>query len=78
MERTKPSDFCGQPYESVLQKSEAETVAANIMHILKRTGDTFRDLSEEEYIKERKKDGHFTIQEMDFFRQVIKYCKMPK
>jgi len=37
----KPSDFTTQPMGSVLGKYEAETVAKNIMLILKRTGDEF-------------------------------------
>lgn len=76
---SKPSDFCKkQPMSSVFQKSENETVATNIMRILKRTGDTFRELSPEEYTKERKKDGHFTALEMNYFDEVIRYCKDAK
>jgi len=41
--KTKPSDFTNEPMGSVLQKSEAETVARNIMVILKRTGDTYKE-----------------------------------
>ena len=60
---------------SVLRKSEAETVARNIMVILKRTGDTWRELSYDEYKEERQKDGHYTDQERRYFEQVIPYCK---
>lgn len=60
---------------SVLQKSEAETVARNIMVILARTGDYFRNLTWQEYKKERKKDGNFSENERSYFDQVIKYCQ---
>lgn len=75
--KTKPSDFTNEPHNSVLQKSEAETIAQNIMVILKRTGNEFRELSFEEYKKEREKDGNFHIIEKGFFEQVIGYCKSP-
>lgn len=78
MKKTKPSDFCNQPYASVMNKSEHKTIAANIMLILKRTGNKFRVLSKDEYIKERKKDGHFSMGEMGFFREVISYCTSAK
>jgi len=71
----KPSNFTSHPYGSVLQNSESETIAANIMKILKRTGDTFRPLSWEEYKEERTKDGHFTESEKGYFDDVIDYCK---
>ena len=70
----KPSNFTKQPMASVLQKSEAETIARNIMVILKRTGDFFRPLSWDEYKAERLKDGHFTESEKQYFDQVIGYC----
>ncbi len=63
---------------SVLQKSEAETIARNIMVILFRTGDTFRPLSWEEYKEERLKDGQFSEGEKRYFDQVIDYCDSPK
>lgn len=71
----KPSNFSFQPWGSVLQKSEAETIAANIMVILKRTGDTWRELTWEEYKEERLKDGKFTEGEKYYFDKVIGYCK---
>ncbi len=71
----KPSDFTMQPYNSVLQKSEAETIAANIMVILKRTGDEFRELGWDEYKAERLKDGRFSGIEEMYFKKVIPYCK---
>jgi len=63
----RPSDFTVQPWGSVLQKSEAETIAANIMVILKRTGDEWRSLTWDEYKTERLKDGSFTEGEKVYF-----------
>ena len=72
----KPSDFKGvQPWGSVMQKSEHETVANNVMTILRRTEDSFRPVSWEEYEKEREKDGNFSHDEKSFFDDVIKYFK---
>ena len=71
----KPSDFKNFPCSSVLQKSESETVAQNIMVILARTGNTFRPLSWKEYKTERLKDGNFSEGEKGFFKQVTKWCK---
>jgi len=60
---------------SVFMKSEHETIALNIMIILKRTGDKFRKLSYKEYETERLKDGNYSKVEKVYFDQVIKYCK---
>lgn len=78
-----PSDFTRAPWNSVLQKSEAETIAANIMVILKRTGNTWRELTWDEYKKERLADAktdrsHFTEGEKYYFNLVIQYCKSPE
>ncbi len=74
----KPSDFSSiDPMGSVLQKSEHETIAQNIMVILKRTGDKFRELSWDQYATERKKDGNFSDGEKKYFEEVIGYCKSP-
>ena len=73
--KDKPSDFTNHPFSSVLQKTEAEVIARNIMTILKRTGDTFRPLTWDEYKSEREKDGHFTESEKSYFVQVIDFCK---
>jgi hypothetical protein len=70
-----PSDFTMKPFDSVLQKSEAETIACNIMVILKRTGNKFRPLLWEEYKEERLKDGNFTEGEKVYFDKVINFCK---
>lgn len=73
----KPSNFKTKPISSVLQKSESETIACNIMVILSRTGDTFRPLSWNEYRTERKKDGDFREEEKPYFDRVIDYCESP-
>lgn len=71
----KPSDFTTQPWSSVLGKSECETIAANIMVILKRTGNNWRKLSYEEYKEERLKDGNFSNKESTFFEMVVGYTE---
>ena len=68
-----PSDFTEQPWSSIFYKSEPETIITNIMVILKRTGNIWRELSEEEYIKEREKDGGYGSSELQYFRQVVEY-----
>lgn len=74
----KPSNFTTHPYSSVLQNSESETVAANIMVILKRTGNKWRKLSWEEYKAERLKEGSFTESEKSYFDSVIDYTISPE
>jgi hypothetical protein len=73
--KTKPSDYNTYPWNSIIRKSEAETIAMNIMVILKRTGDTFRELDYQEYKQERLKDGNYSDEEKFWFDKVIKYCK---
>ena len=70
----KPNNFKDQPSDSVLQKTEAEIIARNIMVILERTGNTFRELSWAEYAKERKADGNFTSSEWKHFDKAVRYC----
>ncbi len=74
----KPSDFTAHPWSSILYKSEAETIARNIMVILKRTGNEWRELSWEEYKTERLKDGGFTQSERRYFDDVIAYTTSPE
>lgn len=74
----KPSNFKAFPMGSVMQKSEAETIAHNIMVILSRTGDNFRSLTWDEYKEEREKDGNFSEGENIYFYQVINYCISPE
>lgn len=69
----KPSNFTSYPWSSVFQNSETETIAQNIMVILKRTGDNFRELSWEEYEAERKKDGGFSVRENGYFESAQPY-----
>lgn len=55
-----PKDFMGKPWGSIFQNSETEWVAQNIMKILKRNGDSWRELSWDEYCDVRiadTKDG---------------------
>ena len=70
----KPKDFTNRPIDSVMQQSEAETVARNIMVILYKTGNDCRKLKFSEYKKERKKDGGYSDMEETYFKKVIKYC----
>lgn len=73
---TNQSDFAKhQPWDSVLQNSESEVVARNIMIILARTGNQFRMLTWEEYFFERHHDGNFNYLEERYFDLVIDYFK---
>lgn len=74
----KPSDFKNFPSSSRLQKVEAEIVATNILVILGRTGDEWRELSEQEYETERKKDGNWSPAELDYFRKVRDFTVSPE
>lgn len=65
-----PSQFLNFPFNCIHQKSEFETVARNIMVILFRTGNVFRELSFEEYKEERMKDGHWTDVEEVYFHHL--------
>lgn len=53
----QPSDFCTYPWSCVFMNAEREIVALNIMKILRRTGDQWREISWDEYLSERQKDG---------------------
>jgi len=72
-----PSNFTSHPFGSILQHSESETIATNIMKILSITGNTFRELTYDEYKSERLKDGNFSEREKGYFDKVISYCKSP-
>lgn len=69
-----PSNFLKHPYDSVFENMECEIVAHNIMAILARTGDTWRDLSLSEYEEERTKDGGLSYKEAALFNKVQPYC----
>lgn len=71
----KPSNYVVHPWGSVLQNSESETIACNIMTILSRTGNTWRPLTYEEYRTERLKDGNFSGIEESYFNKIMPYCK---
>ena len=72
-----PSKYRSFPSGSIFQKWEAEMIFRNIIVILWRTGDTWRPLSWEEYMKERKKDGNFSYAEKEYFDQVVGYTNDP-
>ncbi len=71
----KPSKLINvSPMGSIARKSEAETVARNIIIILSRTGDEWRKLSWEEYRQERIEKGRgFSEREQPYFEQVVDY-----
>lgn len=71
----KPSEFNSFPFSSVMHNTECEIVAQNIMVILGRTGDTFRELSWKEYEAERMNDEDFSSVEAEYFDKVIEYFK---
>lgn len=76
-----PSDFCVKPWACIFYKSEHETIARNCMVMLKRTGNTWRDLSEEEYIEQRLNDGASESAakgEITYFRDVQPYTNSPE
>ena len=69
MSDLKPSHFTAQPFNSICNKSEHETVARNIMVIRKRRGDKW-ELSKKQYVSERKKDGGYSNAEGGMFDEV--------
>ena len=69
----KPSDFTVEPWSCIFMNKESEVIARNIMQILKRTGNAWRELSWEEYKEERLKDGNFTEREKSYFDKVLPY-----
>lgn len=73
--KLKPSDFTKYPWSSVLQNMQSEVIAHNIMIILNRKGNEFKDLTWEEYKEERIKDGNFSEEEKSYFNNTIPYCK---
>ncbi len=75
MKKTKPSQFLKHPFDSVEKSLERELTALNIMKILARTGDVFRELTIEEFIAERNKDKHkFNEDERHFFLCMRWWC----
>ena len=74
----KPSDFRKHPLDSILQNTESEIVARNIMVILARTGDEFRLMEWDEYLREREADGLYLGMEQRYFEMVRGYCVSEK
>lgn len=72
----KPSHFLSRPMNSLLQESEAETIAWNIMIIRDRLGGKW-SLTLEEYRIERKKDGRYNTREEIYFEKVYPLIKDP-
>lgn len=71
----KPSDYyLVYPTSSRFKDGQCEIVAENIMIILQRTGDAFRELTWDEYAAERIKDTDFTQEEKIYFNKVKRYC----
>lgn len=71
MNNIKPSAFASHPFNSVLQKTEHEVVARNIMVIRKRLGDQW-PLEWSEYKRERLVDGDFSDwEEKQSFEKVM-------
>jgi hypothetical protein len=64
----------GESWGSIFRKSECETIWFNIITILSRTENVWRELSWEEYSKEREKDGNFVNWlEKPYFEKVLSY-----
>lgn len=75
----KPSAFKSTfPWSSVIGDANSETIAVNIMKILSRTGDEWRELTWEEYRAEREMDGNFSSAEKPYFDEVIDYTISPQ
>lgn len=73
---TTPADFMKKPWDSVFQQSEYEAIARNCMVMLERTGNTWRQLTEEEYVAARVADGarkYDAENELRYFRKVVEY-----
>lgn len=56
---------------SIYQNCEREIVARNIVTILAREGDTWRQLDEKTYVKHRKKDGEWSEGERFIFQEIV-------
>jgi len=80
----KPSDFIQtKPWDSIAEDSDAETIAVNILKILKRNGDTWRLLTEDEYKEARFKNDPDLQQrhlnaELKYFNQYCQYLDSPE
>ncbi|PID34886.1 MAG: hypothetical protein CR971_00920 [candidate division SR1 bacterium] len=75
----KPSDFSKiRPWSSIFQNVECETIALNIVGILARTGDEWRELKWEEYKEEREKEGVSLSSKHEYFEAISEYCSTYK
>ena len=78
IEKKYPSDFLQHPFNSILKDLKYERAARNVMVILARTSDAWRDLSWEEYVKEHQKDVDelsLILAEKGYFDIVTPFCK---
>jgi len=74
----KPSDFIVTPSPSILHNLQSEIIAKNVMFILSKGKNIFRDLTWEEYKVECSKRGDIIMESaFPHFQNVIKYCKSP-
>ncbi len=62
-------------FDSVAKNNEQEVVARNIMVILSRAGDEFREMTWQEYKDWRVKEGRFTESEHSYFDRAVKFCR---
>ena len=73
----KPSNFKTWPWSCVFKNAEHEQVALNIITILARTGNEWREMLWPEYLAEGIKDGgnagHIQRTEQDCFYDVAPY-----
>lgn len=70
----RPSQYLTPPREGVLHNEDAEYVALNIMVILVREGNRFKELSWDTYKKHRLLDGNFNeTKERPLFDSVVAY-----
>ncbi len=76
MKNVKPSVLKNIfPWDSVFQNPEAEDVACYVMSALAHSGDTFRKLTEEEYIQIRTEMGNPPGgKSKEWFSKVAPYC----
>lgn len=73
----KPSNYLGYAMGSILQNSESETIARNIMVVLSKMGDTFKELTFEQYSEARRADGaseRDMMLEKPYFEKVSPHC----
>lgn len=67
----KPSDLVGIfPFASIMQKSECETIAKNIIVIQSRIDNKFQLIDWDTYYVHRRKDGEFSDGEKKFYEMV--------